>query len=278
MIANSHDEVISQQSSPPCNEHRDIYSKIKSDSSLPEKLQGLDLDEDEFIVETRDIQGEFNVLFTIVHAFLESKSVPVSAFVLFLENVPGYGGKSLFEAEVSDLRKATDLTSIFRIVRSRCSWFNHSLLGDIIKAYCEDNKKIKKTHKDYLANLQKYCHHRVHFKNGFGSGGKKDKPLVMIVDRKWEEIRIEELEEVVFNLARILKVPRHTLHLCCVKNGCVQLTILVPSYIPDMVFPLTTEQKAAMAEMGMTELQCGSYHFFCQVFSCISNVHFRKSI
>ena len=56
----------------------------------------------------------------------------------------------------------------------------------------------------------------------------------MKVDRKWEEFRIEELEEVIFNLACILKVSRHTLHLCSVGNGCVQLTLLVPNNIPDV--------------------------------------------
>ena len=67
----------------------------------------------------------------------------VDAFVLFLESEPGYGDKSLYEAEMSDLHKANDLNSVFRIVKNRCSWFNHSFLGNIIKAYCNDNKEIK---------------------------------------------------------------------------------------------------------------------------------------
>lgn len=220
---------------------------------------------------TRDIEGEFNVLFTKVHSFLERSTVTVDALVLFLEKVPGYGRKSLFDEEISDLRKAENLSSVVRIVRNRCSWFNHSFLGDIIEAYCEDNKRIKRAHEDYCLHLQRYCKHRVKMyphnplKNGYGYGGKKDKELIMKVDKKWEEIRLEELEELIFNLARILKVPRHSLHLCSVKNGCVQLTLLVPSYIPDAVFPLTTEQKTAMMEMGVIDLQCGIYHLSCQV-------------
>lgn len=243
-----------------------IYGTVNAKPPLPVKV--LDIDEDELINETRDIQGEFNVLFTKVHSFLTSSKVTVDAFVLFLEKVPGYGGKSLFDEEISDLRKATTLSSAFRIVRNRCSWFNHSFLGDMIEAYCEDNRRIEKAHKDYCLHLQRYCKHRVKMcplKNGYGYGGKKDKKLVMKVDRKWEEIQLRELEEVTFNLAHILKVPRHSLHLCSVKNGCVQLTLLVPSYIPDTVFPITTEQETAMMKMGVTDLQCGSYHLSCQV-------------
>ena len=89
--------------------------------------------------------------------------------------------------------------------------------------------------------------------------------MIMKIDRKWEDIQVQELEEVVSNLARILNIQRHALHLRCVENGCVQLILMVPSYIPDAVFPLTTEQETAMKEMGVLDLQCGTYHFSCQV-------------
>ena len=260
---NSHGETTSQQG--PCNGHRGIYHKIKGD---PPHIQGLDVDEDELIFETRDIQGEFNNLFTKVHIFLENKGVTVDAFVLFLENVPGYGGKPLFDAEISDLREAMNLTSVFRIVRKHCSWFNHLFLSDIIKTYCEGNKRLEKAQRDYCTQLQRYCKHRVKMcplKNGFGFRGKKEKMMIVKVDREWEVIHIQQLDEVVFSLARILKVRREILKLVCAESGCVQLTLLVPSYIPDAVFPLTTEQETAMKEMGVLDLQCGTYHFSCQV-------------
>ena len=136
---------------------------------------------------------------------------------------------------------------VFDTVSDHCSWFNHSLLRLIVDAYCTDNEEIKEAYQKYLTLLQKYCNNRViecPFKNGFGYGRKEDKELVMKVDRKWEGIRIKELEEVVFNLARILKVSRHILHLCSVENGCVQLTLLVPNNM---------EQKEAMREIGVIE-------------------------
>ena len=260
---NLHDETTSQQS--PCNGHIGIYSKVKAD---PLHIQGLDVHDDELIFETRDIQGEFNSLFTKVHIFLENKEINVDTFVLFLENVPGYGGKSLFDAETSDLREAMNLTCVFRIVRKHCSWFNHLFLNDIIKTYCEGNKQLEKAYRDYCNQLQRYCKHRVKMcplKNGFGFRGKKEKKMVVKVDREWEVIQIQQLEEVVFSIARILKVRRELLKLVCAENGCVLLTLLVPSYILDALFPLTTEQEKAMREMGVLDLHCGTYHFSCQV-------------
>lgn len=245
--------------------HRGIYNEVVANSPLVQYSQGL---EDELIKQTHKIQDEFNNLFTKVRLFLDSKKVTVDALVLFLENVPGYGGSSLFQTESSDLHKASKLADVFRIARIRCSWFNHSLVRSLIETFCSGDKEIKRAYKNYLAHLQKYCKHRVKkfpSKNGFGFGGKKDERMIMKVDRKWEEIRMEELEEVVFNLACILDAPRHTLHLCSVESGCVQLTIMVPSYIPDEIFPLTAKQEAAMRKMNVIGLRCGSYHFSCQV-------------
>jgi len=197
-----------------------------------------------------------------------SQGVTAKEFVLFLKKVPGYDDKSLFGTEVSKLNEASDLVDVFEIVGDRCSWFNHSFIEQIIKMYRKGNKKIEKAHKEYCTHLQRYCKRRVRkcpLKNEFGSGGKKDIRMVMKVDREWDNIRIEHVEEVVFNVARILNVQRHVLTLSSVQYGCAQLTLLVPSYLPDAVFPLTAQQEAFMVEIGVTHLQCRSYHFSHQV-------------
>lgn len=208
------------------------------------------------------------MLFTKVCNCLVSRGVNVGVFVLFLKNVQGYAGKSLFEDEFSNLDEASVLVDVLKTVRDHCSWFNHSFLEQVIEAYCKGNKKIEKDYKTFCAHLQRYCKHRVRklpVKNGFGSGGNKDAQMVLKVDRVWDDIRVEQLEEVVFNVARILKVRRCLLMLSSVKHGCAQLTLHVPSYIPDEVFPLTADQEAAMSEIGVIDLQCGSYNFPQQV-------------
>ena len=266
------EKTTSQKST---NGHRGIYSQVKGDPPLDEGLSvnrdklSIETAEDDLVYETHDIRGKFHVLFTIVRNFLMSKGVTVKNFVSFLKEVPGYGRKSLLDkGMISKLYEAPDLIDVFDTVRDYCSWFNHSLLGLIIEVYCEDNREIKKKHEKYHAHIQEYCKHRIKkcpLKNGFGHGGKKDKALIMKVDSEWEEIRIEQLEEVVINVARILKVSRHTLHLCSVEKGCVQVTVMVPNHIPAAVFPLSTEQETAMMKMRVIDLQCESYHFACQV-------------
>ena len=83
---------------------------------------------------------------------------------------------------------------------------------------------------------------------------------------------MEQLEDVIFNLADELQVPRRTLHLCTVENGCPQLTLLVPRYISDEVFPLTTEQEESLRKIGVTDLQCGTYHLSGSSFMVLSSL------
>ena len=265
--ANHHDIPTCQQDLR-VNKNKGIYSKVKTDSPPVTPFQNLEFNEDKLITETHDIQGEFLTLFTKVRHFLESKGVTVRDFVEFLMGVPAYSKRSLFEEQISELNESPDLYGVFKTVKDYCSWFNHFLLGLIIDIYCKDNKELLQAYKKYRAHLRRYCKVRVMkfaHKNGFGYGGKKDKIMILKVDRKWEEIRIEQLEEVVFNVAQILNVTRCALHLCSVENGCVQLTLLVPSYIPGEVFPLTTEREKAMKKMGVSKLQCENYCFRCQV-------------
>ena len=195
---------------------------------------------------------------------LVNKKVTVRHFVHFLKDVRGHSRKSLFDIKGLGLDELPDLIAVFDTVdlQAHCSWFNHALVGDIIKVYCEDKKELIRAHEMYCTKLKKYCKLRVkNSKKKFGDGGKKNKEMILKVDRKWEEIRIEQLEEVVYIVARILSVKRHALHLRCVENGCVQLTLVIPSNISDEVFQAAHEQEVAMKKIGVTE-----YHFPCQVF------------
>ena len=202
-----------------------------------------------------------------------SQGVTAKEFFLFLKKVPGYDDKSIFGTAVSKLNEASDLVDVFEIVGDRCSWFNHSFIEQIIKMYRKGNKKIEKAHKEYCTHLQRYCKHRVRkcpLKNGFGSGGKKDVKMVIKVDRKWENVRIEQVEEVVFNVARMLNVERCVLTPSSVQQGCAQMTLLVPSYLPDTVLPLIAQQEASVVEIGVTALR-SPFHREC--IKCPPPVH-----
>ena len=255
-------ETTSQQNLETRSKKEGLYSLIKKKKGLYEELRDHGNDEEELLYDqTCEIQREFNYLFTKVIRKLVSEKVNPREFIRFLKREPG----SLFEVESSKLQEvANDLVAVTEIVEDYCSWFNHSLLGQIIKIFCEGDKKIQKAHKEYCTHLQKYCRHRLRDfrkKKIFTSGRENGEKMLVKVDKMWDKIEIKHLEEVVYNIAKILKVQRYLLDLSSVEEGCVQLTLLVPVCIADAVFPLTAEQEAEMMEIGVTDLQCRSYHF-----------------
>ena len=216
--------------------------------------------------ETYDIRAKFNVLFTQVRRLLDQKAVTVEDLVLFLEKVPAFATKcrSLFDAVLPTLHRTKNLCDVFRTIADYCSWFNHSLIGDIIAAYCPEDENIKKTHEEFCTQLRKYCKHRAckcFLKNGFGFGRKRDLAHVTLkIDSEWSIITIEQLEEVKYNLGKVLKVQPRSLYLLSAEYGCVQLTFLVPVFVAEAIFPLSLEQESALMEGDVLELHCGDYH------------------
>jgi len=120
---------------------------------LAKRFKGIEVDEDQLVIETCNIQSKFNILFTKVRRFLMDKGVTVRDFVLLLKNMPGYPMKSLPDTEISTLRMSSDLIEVFETVSDYCSWFNHSFLGDIIDA-CHLSCQMRDAH---LMIFRKYA-------------------------------------------------------------------------------------------------------------------------
>ena len=97
-----------------------------------------------------------------------------------------------------------------------------SSLASSLRCSVKHDREIKIEHEEYHAHIQKYCKYQIKkcpLKNWFEHGKKKEKALITKVDSECEENWIEHLEEVVINIAHILEVSRHMLHLASVENG-----------------------------------------------------------
>ena len=259
-----------------------IYSVYKSENVV-QGCKGTDSDID-YQSETRDIQFAFLVLWTQVRRSLDKCGVTVKDFVAFLKGVPAYSSsdRSLFEAVIPELSQKEDLIDILEVLAEYCSWFNYSLLDVIIASYCIDDKVVKQSRESYFDQIRKYCKHRVckcygALKNGLGFGRRRNCTHITVkIDEEWSKIRIEQLEEVMDCLGRILKVQRHTLYLRTVNKGCVELIILAPN-MASSLFPLSTEQETFLSEAKIVSLCCNDYHFCKSPSVCILaylNIHF----
>ena len=246
-------------------ETKDCLNAYRPNEAAPACI-GIDKQLLDLKSETYDIRAKFNVLFSKVRRSLNQKPVTVKDLVIFLEGVPAFttSSKTLFESEVPALHRKKTLNDVFQVIADYCSWFNHSLIGDIIEVFCSDDEDVRKTHREFCSQLQKYCKNRTckcSLKNGFGFGRKRNAHVTLKTDSEWSTIRIDQLEEVKCNLAKVLKVQPHSLYLLSAKYGCVQLTFLIPEFVAEAIFPLSTELEAVLTEEGILELHCGDYHY-----------------
>ena len=214
--------------------------------------------------ETRKIMQDFGVLLTKVHHQLENANVQVKRFVFFLKRqAVAFPDRkhSLFQDELCSLERMSDLTDVFDTVVHYCSWYNHHLLSRIIEAFSLDGEAYTK----YCRDFREYCRHRICKlnirRNGLGSGDGHKEPIMIKIDKHWNTVRMEELEDVNCICAKILKVERPTLHLRSFEDGCVELHYLVPKFVADVIFPLTLLQEAALAEAEVIWL-CTKYYTF----------------
>ena len=77
--------------------------------------------------------------------------------------------------------------------------------------------------------------------------------------------KLVELKQFQCRLSLILEVSVHVLRISSIKEGCIQLTFFIPSFVQEAIFPLSAEQKVALKELGIIQLSCGDYHFPPQV-------------
>ena len=249
------------------NEVGDLYSEYK-DENLPEGCKGNE-ETDKLYFESLTIQRKFNVLYTLVRESLVSQRKTVEGFLDFLEGIPAYKAckKSLFDAEIKSFQsKKVGMVEVFRtVIAPNCSWFNHSLLEDIIVVYCSNDDGIRRKYGEYCGELKSYCRNRIcqcSRKNGFWPGKHHSRSHVTVkMDREWSKLTVEQLDEIKLNIADTLKLWKHSLYLRSVEKGCVELVFHVPDSVAEEVFPLSQEQEVALKEVGVLWLNCGDYQF-----------------
>ena len=73
------------------------------------------------------------------------------------------------------------------------------------------------------------------------------------------------LKQVECRLSLMLGISAHVLRLCFYKEGCIELIFLIPSFVQETIFPLSSEQEKAFMEQGVIHLSCEGYHWDIQV-------------
>ena len=98
-------------------------------------------------------------------------------------------------------------------------------------------------------------------KNGVPNKEETSKLVFIVLDSSYDDCEIGHLKTLQTKLSSILNLNRGVLQLCKVRKGSVQLVFKIPDFIMDKIFPLSPDQELALQELGVTQLDCGDYHF-----------------
>ena len=64
-------------------------------------------------------------------------------------------------------------------------------------------------------------------------------------------------------VARVLSIKKQALYLRTIKNGCVELTFLVPKFVADVISSIKPDEIAdSLRNIGVLELFCEDCRFY----------------
>ena len=81
------------------------------------------------------------------------------------------------------------------------------------------------------------------------------------LDSAYDEYDLSGIKRFQLRLSEILNTAYEVLRLCSVEKGCFKLTFLIPSFLKDIIFPLSSEQELELKKMKVLKLECGDYSF-----------------
>ena len=248
---------------------------VKADASFPHirEFQGLDEEEKENLeqrltMESENIQLSFH---TLCNKFFDSlEHIPLKKLVRILKGfkalkrVNSPKSASVVQSYEYVLENITDIEGVKDLIEEYSTFFDFRPVEYMIEnvGLEKDRKLLEK----YKEDFEHYIKRRV-FECPCEVGPPETRNgTKLYVKLESDYDKLVELKQFQCRLSLILEVSVHALRLSSVKDGCIQLTFLIPSYIQEAIFPLSVDQEAAMKDEGIIELLCGSYHFPSQVY------------
>lgn len=180
-----------------------------------------------------------------------------------LSESPGGKGVGLLENRYSEIKDAESITRVFEILSDYCSFFNYDIIAFITTSLGSDVDKQNLTL--YEAALETYSKHHVFECPSYSKRSPKLPDLVLKVDPKVTEsnaFTVASLRRFKSKIARVLKVTKHSLKLCSIKEGCLEITFQIPPHIKEAILSLSYDQKEALHHLGVQRGVCEGTQFY----------------
>ena len=201
---------------------------------------------------TKKIHMEYSKLFDQVYVSLRER-FEYNHVVLTLTRDHG----QLFQGNKKLLR-AKNMLDVFMVIQPHCSYFNYNLLESLVSIH--GTPQDKKCLDGYLKSFASYCQAMPCAEEICGSDGSGTDRIKLKFKLEFDRQQLKPnyiKDNIISNIARILKIKSSSLYLHRIREGCVCLELLIPSFLFDGLFPLSSDQMAALyREVNVTSIQC----------------------
>ena len=149
----------------------------------------------------------------------------------------------------------SEIDDAMDVVNDYCSFFNYHIVEHIINKFGteQDKENLSK----YKRAFNEYASNRHVFKcpTEVGKLTKHDVTMFITLDKSHDNSTVCALDLFVSKLREILKIPPGTgLKLCRVTPGSLKLTLQLPVFVIQDIFPLSTEQETELSKNGVSNL------------------------
>lgn len=231
-------------------------------------------DKDELMAKLYDDEErmmlQFGSLVTKTCSSIQER-IPIDVFrvsVLSLkayEPALGEGDQGLLGEHSGEIKAAKSIANIFAILAPYMNYLNYEILKYIIKEHGTNDDRVRQ--KDYKKKLNEFCGRRIFevplLESGSDTSNTCPNQLKFVIKFDIPKgITGKESLQIRKQVAKILHVKLAAFLIWRVDKGCVQITFLVPKFVAQKMFPLSSEQTTVLhKDVSVIRLECGDYVF-----------------
>ena len=215
--------------------------------------------------ETKEIILRFQKLVSATIKSFQKQCVPLDELVSHVMQALGafdpVWKKPVFTDYQEQIKAAKTIPKVFLILNDYFSFFNYHIIEHIIEELGTEEDKAELQR--YKEDFKQYAKRRIfECPPEFGLVSDADHAYIIVkTDLQFDKYTVQATKGLCHQLSNILCVSSGILRLCRVDKGCFQLMFQVPCFVQQEIFPLSREQKKALADMSVIRLTCGDYQF-----------------
>ena len=210
--------------------------------------------------ESMDMIDKFQDLFSATTKSLKQRKISVKELLCNLVGLgplpPAYKGLDLpeFSRKLPELMKSNKIDDAMLVIGTYCSFFNFRMVEHIINKLGtrQDRKNLEK----YREEFDKYAERHVfECPSEVGTVSEGLANMFVTLDETFNSCTVRGLDLFVENLRKTLKISTGAVFkLTHVAPGSLKLTFQLPYSLLQDIFPLSSEQEAALNGMGVANL------------------------